>query len=88
MRFVGIFAGDDLERPLADVDFVYGPGLELRAEFLRLLAHVFDELRAHDAVGEPRIILNVGGERKLSARLVPVKDQRFEVGARSINRSS
>src|SRR4029077_10859169 len=86
-RFIGIFSGDDLERALADVDFGYSSGFELRAEFLRLLAHVFDELRPHDAVGEPGIILNVGSEGKLAAGLVPVQNERFQVGARSVNRS-
>ena len=86
-RFVGIFSGDDLERTLADVHFGYGAGFELRAEFLRLLAHVFDELRSHDAVRESRIILNMRGEGKLSAGLVSVQDERFQVRARSVDRS-
>src|SRR6266478_4417247 len=55
-RFVGILSGDDLERALTDVDFGYSAGFELRSKLLRLLAHIFDELRPHDAVGEPRII--------------------------------
>ncbi len=87
-RFIGIFSGDNSKRAFADVDFVYSPGFEFRSEFLCLLAHIFDELRPHNAIGETGIILNVRGEGELAAGLVPVKDQRFQVGARSVNRSS
>src|SRR2546430_11053702 len=37
--------------------------LEFRAKFLRLLAHVFDELRSQDTVGKTGEILNMRGER-------------------------
>src|SRR6202007_1403904 len=87
-RFVGVFSSRELERALADVDFGYRPGLEFGAELFRLLTHVFDEFRPHDAVGETGIILNVCSDRQLAAGLVPVQNQRFQVGARSVNGSS
>src|SRR5260370_31936313 len=74
-RIVGNLSSDDFERALADVDFGYGPGFELRSESLRLLAHVFDELRSHNAVGETRIVLNVGSEGELPARLMPIQNE-------------
>jgi hypothetical protein len=78
--------GGDFERPLVKVDFTDCAGLEFRAEFLRLLSHVFDELGPKNAVGEAGEILNVCGERKLAARLVPIDHERLEVRACSINR--
>jgi hypothetical protein len=67
------------------IDFCDGSGLEFRAEFLRLLAHVLNELRPQDAIREAREILDVRGERKLSAGLVAVDDQRLEVRAPGID---
>ena len=67
------------------IDFCDGSGLEFRAEFLRLLAHVLNQLRPQDAIREAREILDVRGERKLAAGLVSVDDQRPEVRAPSID---
>src|SRR5258708_4264334 len=60
-RFIGIFSGGNFEGALADVDFADCSSLELRAELLRLFAHVFDEFRPHDAVRETREIFHVRG---------------------------
>src|SRR5229473_1523559 len=87
-RFVGILSGNDLERALTDVDFRYRAGFELGSESLRLLAHVFDELRPHNAVGEAGIVLNVRGEGKLAAGLVPVQDERLQVRAPGVDGGS
>ena len=54
------------------------------AETLRLLAHVFDQLRTLDSVGEPGEILDQRGDRELAARLVAFDHKRFEVRARSV----
>src|SRR5271155_355724 len=85
LRFVGFFAGSDLERTLREVHFIYGSGFELRAESLRLLAHIFDELRPHNAVGEAGVVLDVRGERELTALLVAVNHQGLQIGARGVD---
>ena len=57
------------------------------AETLSLLAHVLDEMRTVDAFGEPREILDFGGERKLSSGVVSGDDDRLQVGAGSVDGS-
>jgi hypothetical protein len=54
------------------------------SETLRLLAHVLDQLRAKNAFGEAREILDQRGERELSAGFVAFDDQRFQIGARGV----
>src|SRR6184192_2559976 len=85
-RFVNMFSSSDFERTLTQVDLGNGPSFEFRAEFLRLLAHVFNELRAQDAVREAGEIFDVRGKRELAAGLMAVDHQRFKVRARRINR--
>ena len=77
---------DDSEGTLAKVCFSDGAGFEFRAEFLRLFAHVLDELRPQNAVRETGEILNVRGERKLAAGLVAIENEGLQVRARSVNR--
>jgi len=48
----------------------------------------FDEFRPHDAIREAGIILDVRRQRKLSAGFVAVQNQRFQVCAPGVNRSS
>ena len=55
-----------------------------RAKALRLLAHVLDQLRPHDSFRKAGEILHQCSHRKLPARLVAFDDQRFQVGARSV----
>ena len=50
-----------------EVDLVDVGGHELGAEPLRLLAELRHELGAEDAVGEARVVLDVGGEHQLAA---------------------
>src|ERR1700756_2003342 len=78
----------DLERALVKINFGHGAGLELRAEFLRLLAYVLDEFGSEDAVRETGEILNVRGKRKLAARFVAIENERLQVRARGVNRGS
>ena len=85
-RFVGMFSRDDLEGALVEVDFRDGASLEFGAEFLRLLAHVFNKLRPKDSVREAGEIFDVRGEGKLAAGLMAVNNERLEVRARGINR--
>src|ERR1041384_5783042 len=82
-----MLARGHFEGALVEVNFGYGAGFEFRAELLRLLAHVLDEFGAQNAVREPGIILNVGGERKLAAGLMSIENEGLQVRARSVNRS-
>src|SRR5215471_6916917 len=85
LRLVGMFSRRDFEGPLAEIYLRHGPGFEFRPEFLRLLAHVFDELGSQNSVREAREVFDMGGERKLPARLMPIQYERFQIRARRVN---
>jgi hypothetical protein len=51
-----------------------------------LQPHLLHEPGALDDVGEARVILDVGGDGELAARLDALDEQRLEVGARGIDR--
>ena len=51
----------------------------------RLLAELFHQLGPHDAVGEPGIILHIGGQHQLSAALKSLDHEGGEVGAGGID---
>ena len=70
---------------LAQIDADHMSGLELRAETRRLLAHVVDEFRPLDAVRKAGEILDQGGDGELSAGLMPIDDQRAEIGAGGVD---
>ena len=76
----------DLERPSGQL----GPGdvalNNLGAEPFGLRAHVGDQFRAHDAVAEPRKVIDRGRQHQLTAGLEPLDDQRPEVGPRRVQR--
>lgn len=59
-----------------------------RPETLSLTAHVRDELRALNALGESRKVFHQSGERKLSSWLMPFDHEGLEVGAGGIERGS
>ena len=61
---------------------------ELRPKARRLLLHVLDQLRTLNALRPARKILDQRRDRKLAARLMPFNHQRFQVGARGVNRRS
>src|SRR5260370_17248035 len=81
------FRGGNIEWPFAEVDARNGAGAKLRAEALCLLAHMFDQLRAENAIGKARKVLDHGRQSELAARFVPIDHQRLEIGARGVNRS-
>ena len=62
------------------------PALNSAPKFLRLLAHIVDQLVAQNAIRKAREILHHGGQGKLPAGLVAVNDQRLQIGARGIDR--
>src|SRR5580704_2015314 len=74
------------ERALTEIhagemrDAVFGP------ETLRLLAHVLDQLGAHDSFGEAGEIFHECGERKLAAGLVAFDDERLQIRACRVQR--
>jgi hypothetical protein len=76
------------ERPAArevdpvDVD-VERSALPKRSAWARNFCH---QLRALDAVGEARVVLDVAGEHQLAARRGAGDDDRLEVGARRVDR--
>ncbi len=53
--------------PLAQLDRLHRSRGELRAEALRLLAHLLHQLGTQDALGEARVVVDVGGEHELAA---------------------
>ena len=57
-----------------------------RTEFLRLLMHVDDELRAIDALRKSGKIFHHCRRGKLTARLPAFEDERIKIRARGINR--
>src|SRR5215469_10553853 len=67
------------------INFGHSASLEISAEFLRLLAHVFDKLRPQDPVREAWKILDVRGEGKLAPGLMAIENQWLEVRTRSID---
>src|SRR6185295_16580574 len=60
--------------------------LDRGAEAPRLLAHLVHQLGAEDPLREAGVVLDLGRDRQLAARLVPLEDQRREVGARGVER--
>ena len=63
----------------------HGAVQEFGAEILRLLLHVFHQVRAVDAFRKTGEIFHQGGERELAAGLMPAHDQGLEIGAGGIN---
>jgi len=60
-------------------------GEHLSAEPFGLFAHAVHEVRTHDAVGEARIILDVGGGSHLPARHDALDEERLQHGARGVD---
>ena len=63
-----------------EVDLVDVGGDELGAEALGLLAELRHEVGTDDAVGEARVVLDVGGQHQLAAGLQTLDDERLQVG--------
>ena len=57
-----------------------------RADMLGLPLHLLHQPWALDNLGEAWVIFDIGCDRQLPARLQPGDEQRFEVGARRIDR--
>ena len=62
-------------------------GHQLRAEALGLLAHRIHHVRPKHAVGEPRVVLHVGGvHQRTAGRDRALEDERLELRPRSVQR--
>src|ERR1044071_3903005 len=81
-----VLIGGDLERMVAEVDALDLLHLEDGAEALGLLAHEVHQLRPEDSFGEAGVVLDVGGDGELPARLHSFEDERSEVGAGEVDR--
>ena len=80
-------AGPDPERPLPrGRPRSTSTSTMLRAEALRLGAEQLHQLGALDAVGEARVVLDVGGDHQLAARRGAGEHDRLEVGPRGVDR--
>src|SRR5690606_36342872 len=60
--------------------------VDARAETLRLRLHALDQFLPGHWLGEARIILDLVGQRHLTAQLMPGDDQWMQLGARRIQR--
>src|SRR5208282_6615134 len=76
------------KRILAQVGAAHVAVLIFGAEARRLLAHVLDQLWSLNALREAWKVFYQGGERKLAPGFVAFQHQRFQVGARSVERCS
>ena len=83
-----VHAKVEQEGTLAEVDAGEMRHAVFRAEALRLLAHVLDQLRSHDSFREAGKIFHQRGERKLAAGFVALDDKRFQIGAGGVKRGS
>src|SRR5262249_29092385 len=73
------------ERPARKVDLADMVGDDARADVRGLLLHLLHEPRALDDVGEPRIVLDIGGNRELASRLHALDQHRLKHRARRID---
>ncbi len=75
-----------LEGPFREVDLCHIDLTHPRAEPLGLLPEVIHQLRAHDPIGESRVVLHVCRDHELATGGDSFEDERFEVRSRRIQR--
>ena len=75
----------DAERPLPEFERHDGVVLDAGADVLGLRAHLLHQPGALDRLGEARIVLDVGGDHQLPARLETRQHQRLQQRARRID---
>ena len=73
------------ERPLAELDLVDVVGHDPGAHVLGLLLHLLHQPGTLDDVGKARIVLHVGGDGELAARLDALDQDRLQHRARRID---
>ena len=77
---------DQPERPARQVEIVDVVGDDPGADMLGLLLHLLHQPGSLDDVGEARIVLHVGGDGELAARLDALDQHRLQHGAGRIDR--
>ena len=61
------------------------PGTNFEPKTLGLFLHVLDEFGAHDGFGKPGVVLDVRGDRELSARFQAFENNGSEIGAGGVD---
>ena len=82
----GALGGLDAERALREVDARGVLEEHAGAEALRLALEALHHLGPGDALGEARVVLDLGREHELAAELEPREHHRRELGARGVDR--
>ena len=75
----------DVERPPRQVDLRDHAVDDHRPESLGLRTEQLHHLRPQHAFGKAGVVLDVGGDRQLAARLQPREQQRLEIRARRVD---
>ena len=78
---------DQPERSLGELHLVHMVGDDARADMLGLRLHLLHEPGPLDDIGEAWVVLDVGGDRELAARLDALNQDRFQHSARRIDGS-
>src|SRR5690606_40821644 len=86
-RVAGVFGtvADQAERALRQVGSVDLVEDDLGVEALGVGLHARHQVRAHQAVGVARPVVDLGGRHQLAALLQPGDDHRLEVGAGGVD---
>ena len=74
------------KRSLGEVDRRHGAKTHIRTESLGLSLEFHHHVRAHDAIGETRVILDIRRSDQLASPFGALKQQGGEVGSGGINR--
>ena len=72
------------ERTSQQIHFEHSFALDDGAETQHLLAHLFHEIGAHDAISKAGVVLHFGGDRELTARLDAFEHHRRKIRSRSV----
>jgi len=86
LRMDLMLAKMEQERTLAQISTCEVSHAIFRAETLRLLAHVLDELRTHDSLGKAGEVFYQRREGELAAGFVAFYYQRFQIGPGRVER--
>ena len=77
---------DAVDAAVGELDPGRVVGDEAGAEALGLVAELLHQLRAHDPLGEARVVLDVGRVLELAAPLEALDHERLELGAGGVER--
>jgi hypothetical protein len=74
------------KRPVPEIDLDDKIDDDPRPDMLSLLPHLLHQPRPLNDLGKAWIVLDVGGDGHLPARLQPGNEERLQIGARRVNR--